>query len=258
MVARPGERSRAALPRCARILPGLRLCPRAARAGRGSEGPPHDGNRLRAPRRRDASTPPVGRHAGRPLGAGGEPTRGRGAVRARRSDPSAARGERCPHRPRDSALRRRPRGAATPRAHTRAPRLPCTAEHRRLRRPRVGARPQRALLGGAPLLPPGAAARDARCAQVLPPGDDRALPPPRDGCAGLVRQGAAPEPALLDPLEPGRAKVRMKRAALLFALLGALTAPAAASAHPLGNFTVNRFSGIELSGGRAYVKYVLD
>ena len=50
----------------------------------------------------------------------------------------------------------------------------------------------------------------------------------------------------------------MKRAALLFALLGALTAPAAASAHPLGNFTVNRFSGIELSGGRAYVKYVLD
>src|SRR4029453_16934377 len=35
-------------------------------------------------------------------------------------------------------------------------------------------------------------------------------------------------------------------------------APAAASAHPLGNFTVNRFDGIELSGDRVYVKYVLD
>jgi ABC-type nickel/cobalt efflux system permease component RcnA len=32
----------------------------------------------------------------------------------------------------------------------------------------------------------------------------------------------------------------------------------AAAAHPLGNFTVNRFSGIELSGDRIYVRYVLD
>jgi ABC-type nickel/cobalt efflux system permease component RcnA len=34
--------------------------------------------------------------------------------------------------------------------------------------------------------------------------------------------------------------------------------PTAASAHPLGNFTVNRYSGLELSGDRIYVKYVLD
>ena len=50
----------------------------------------------------------------------------------------------------------------------------------------------------------------------------------------------------------------MKRLALLVGLVAALAVPAAAAAHPLGNFTVNRFSGIELSGDRVYVKYVLD
>jgi nickel/cobalt exporter len=38
----------------------------------------------------------------------------------------------------------------------------------------------------------------------------------------------------------------------------ALLLPAAASAHPLGNFTVNRFSRVEVSGQRIYVLYVLD
>jgi nickel/cobalt transporter (NicO) family protein len=50
----------------------------------------------------------------------------------------------------------------------------------------------------------------------------------------------------------------VKRLALLLGLVAALAVPAAAQAHPLGNFTVNRYSGIELSGDRAYVKYVLD
>jgi ABC-type nickel/cobalt efflux system permease component RcnA len=50
----------------------------------------------------------------------------------------------------------------------------------------------------------------------------------------------------------------VKRLALLIGLVAALAAPAAANAHPLGNFTVNRYSGIELSGDRVYVKYVLD
>src|SRR5205807_277357 len=35
-------------------------------------------------------------------------------------------------------------------------------------------------------------------------------------------------------------------------------APAAAAAHPLGNFTINRFSRLEVSGHRIYVRYVLD
>ena len=50
----------------------------------------------------------------------------------------------------------------------------------------------------------------------------------------------------------------MKRLILLAALAAALIAPAAAAAHPLGNFTINRFSRVEVSGSRLYVFYVLD
>jgi ABC-type nickel/cobalt efflux system permease component RcnA len=50
----------------------------------------------------------------------------------------------------------------------------------------------------------------------------------------------------------------MKRLVLLASALAALAAPAAASAHPLGNFTINRFSRVEVSGHRLYVLYVLD
>ena len=50
----------------------------------------------------------------------------------------------------------------------------------------------------------------------------------------------------------------MKRLAVLLVVAGALLAPAAAAAHPLGNFTINRFSRVEVSGHRVYVRYVLD
>jgi ABC-type nickel/cobalt efflux system permease component RcnA len=50
----------------------------------------------------------------------------------------------------------------------------------------------------------------------------------------------------------------VKRLALLAALAAALAAPAAVSAHPLGNFTVNRFARVEVAGHRLYVRYVLD
>ena len=50
----------------------------------------------------------------------------------------------------------------------------------------------------------------------------------------------------------------MKRLVLLAVAAAALVAPAAASAHPLGNFTINRFSRVEVSGHRLYVRYVLD
>jgi nickel/cobalt transporter (NicO) family protein len=50
----------------------------------------------------------------------------------------------------------------------------------------------------------------------------------------------------------------MKRLTLLAAALAALALPALAAAHPLGNFTVNRFSRVEVSGPRLYVLYVLD
>jgi len=50
----------------------------------------------------------------------------------------------------------------------------------------------------------------------------------------------------------------VKRLVVLGAALATLVLPVAASAHPLGNFTVNRFSRIEVSGPRLYVRYVLD
>lgn len=49
----------------------------------------------------------------------------------------------------------------------------------------------------------------------------------------------------------------MKRLLILLALLALLT-PGPAGAHPLGNFTVNRYAGIELSGDRVFVHYALD
>jgi ABC-type nickel/cobalt efflux system permease component RcnA len=52
--------------------------------------------------------------------------------------------------------------------------------------------------------------------------------------------------------------VKALLAALLAAAAAFLVAPTVASAHPLGNFTVNRYAGIEASGDRLYVHYVLD
>jgi nickel/cobalt transporter (NicO) family protein len=49
----------------------------------------------------------------------------------------------------------------------------------------------------------------------------------------------------------------MKRL-LLLAAVSYLLVPAVASAHPLGNFTVNRFARIEVAGDRLYVRYVVD
>ncbi len=50
----------------------------------------------------------------------------------------------------------------------------------------------------------------------------------------------------------------MRKLVVLVAAAAALVAPAVAAAHPLGNFTVNRFSRIDVSGPRIYVRYVLD
>ncbi|OFW75723.1 MAG: hypothetical protein A2Y55_12920 [Actinobacteria bacterium RBG_16_68_12] len=51
--------------------------------------------------------------------------------------------------------------------------------------------------------------------------------------------------------------VKLLAAAVLVAV-AVLAAPAPASAHPLGNFTVNRYAGIELAGSGVFVHYVLD
>jgi nickel/cobalt transporter (NicO) family protein len=50
----------------------------------------------------------------------------------------------------------------------------------------------------------------------------------------------------------------VRKLLFLLLVLAALLLPAAASAHPLGNFTINRFARVEVSGHRLYVRYVLD
>lgn len=50
----------------------------------------------------------------------------------------------------------------------------------------------------------------------------------------------------------------MRRLLVALLALAALAAPTTALAHPLGNFTVNRFAAVELSGRDAFVHYVLD
>jgi ABC-type nickel/cobalt efflux system permease component RcnA len=46
--------------------------------------------------------------------------------------------------------------------------------------------------------------------------------------------------------------------AVLVAAAALLGMPGTAGAHPLGNFTVNRYAGIELAGSSIYVRYALD
>ncbi len=50
----------------------------------------------------------------------------------------------------------------------------------------------------------------------------------------------------------------MKKALVVLATVAALLAPATASAHPLGNFTINHFARVEVAGHRLYIRYVLD
>ena len=50
----------------------------------------------------------------------------------------------------------------------------------------------------------------------------------------------------------------MKRLVLLVVLCSLFAPVAAASAHPLGNFTINRFARVEVAGDRLYVRYVVD
>src|SRR5205085_9301851 len=126
--------------------------------------------------------------------------------------------------------------------------------NRRRRRTGLGARTDRPLRRGAALLGARPQARDARRAQGLSPRHDRALPRPRRAGPALVPPRARPESALLAPVGAGRAEVRVVRKLVTtlvlagLAALAALVVPAAAFAHPLGNFTINRFSRLETSG----------
>ena len=51
---------------------------------------------------------------------------------------------------------------------------------------------------------------------------------------------------------------RVKRLVALIVAVVALALAATASAHPLGNFTINHYNRVQPSGDRIYVLYVLD
>ncbi len=81
----------------------------------------------------------------------------------------------------------------------------------------------------------------------------------RRRCEAVVLGGPRAQPALLIALGTGREEGdRVRKGLVLLALAFAVFLPATASAHPLGNFTVNQFSRIQPSGDRVYVLYVLD
>ncbi|MGH9942748.1 MAG: sulfite exporter TauE/SafE family protein [Pyrinomonadaceae bacterium] len=60
------------------------------------------------------------------------------------------------------------------------------------------------------------------------------------------------------PVRPRRPRRRSFTTFFIALLLGSLLAPAAALAHPLGNFTVNHYSRLEVGAGRVRVRYVVD
>src|SRR5919197_3272524 len=153
------------------------------------------------------------------------------------------------------------------------------AEHQRGGRPGLGAVRRRQLLGGAHLFQPGVAPGDPQRAVLLPSGHDRAGPGPDRPRPSGPPPCDGHQPALLDPVVEhrgpgpgfhrgpvltGRASSLLPRLAVVLALGAAMfggagvAAAPPASAHPLGNFTVNRYSGLSLSPGRVRVLYVLD
>ena len=55
-----------------------------------------------------------------------------------------------------------------------------------------------------------------------------------------------------------RRRIAFVLATLCGALAASLVAPTLAEAHPLGNFTINRYAGIEVAGRDVYIRYALD
>src|SRR5689334_8124145 len=147
-------------------------------------------------------------------------------------------------------------------------------EHHRGRCADVGAVRERPSRRGARVRQPRHRARHAKRAVLLPSRHDRARRRPHARRPSRPGDGDRHQPFLLDlvveacRVDPGadgrRAVISARRIALLAILtsivLGgiALAGAPPAAAHPLGNFTVNRYSGIDLAPGSVRITYVLD
>src|SRR5581483_701037 len=253
----PGRRAR--VPARGRDLPQLRLRARRAGDGRSGTRPAGERDRVRPPRSRPDPAAAVRRDPRRPLPRHRPPRARRSAVRTDRRDRAPAARERRPRRPRDRAVRRRPRPPPAACARPRSHRPARATVDRRGRRAGVGARAERPVRARTALLATRAPARHAGRRQVLPPRDDRALPRPTDRRPYVVPARARAQPALLAAVGAARPEVRgVKRLLLALAVLVVLAAPVAATAHPLGNFTINRYTELDLQGDRLFAVYVLD
>src|SRR5690606_17668340 len=146
------------------------------------------------------------------------------------------------------------------------------AQRAHRRRPGVGAAPVGPRRGGAPVRPPGRHRLPQRRVPP-PPGHDRAGRRRPPGRPRLPHRRAAAEPRILPArragseggaegsggkaVTPGRSLAA--GAAVLTAVGAFVLAPApAASAHPLGNFTVNRYDGLVAAPGELRVRHVED
>src|SRR5207248_2154889 len=147
-------------------------------------------------------------------------------------------------------------------------------QHLRGRRARLGARRERPPRPGAEVCEPRARPGHAQRAAVLPPRHDRARAGPDHSRPAGPPRGPRDQPVLLDAVvgrrgadAPPAGELAMRRfrhvAAISVLVVGmstalSIAAAGPASAHPLGNFTINRYSGLDLRPGRVSVLYVLD
>src|SRR5581483_3138923 len=91
----------------------------------------------------------------------------------------------------------------------------------------------------------------------------RPRPPPFGASRGRLIWPSGWSGARTEPPPPtnalhGDGRSAVKKLLVLVVAVGALVLPALAAAHPLGNFTINRYSRIQPSGDRVFVLYVLD
>src|SRR5438046_2603429 len=256
-------------PVCPRT-PGPRSCAHSSATGRARRRRPagRGGRPLPACRGARARARP-GSRAGRRPRRRRPCRRGRAPVRARRVHGQGRRGRRDDLRAPARPLLRRPRpppgGGAAPRAaRGRRP-----GRHLHRRHPRLGLLqerpPGRSGAGRPPRAPARHRGRDAplprrrHCRRARPRADRGASPAPR----------ARPEPALRSSpgaagaRGAGRARAararRARRGTMRPGLAAlALALPAVAAAHPLGNFSVNRYAALRVEARMLSVRYVVD
>ena len=171
----------------------------------------------------------------------------------------------------DLALFEANHGSAAARGRARPPGLAGGAERPLGRRALLGPEPGGPRRGGAALLARGDAARLARSVLPLPRRDRRpARRAARRRARATLSRAARPEPPLQRRstrrgrggrwrrCDEGRALDPRRAAGGGAARHRRWLAPSPASAHPLGNFTINHLSQVRISSDRVEVHYILD